>query len=401
MTTANPIKPKKSGVAGHIPTALELGELAINYGDGTSYSSNGSNVVQIGAGTIAKLNDVNVASPIPGQTLMWNGEKWANASNPFTLNDFFKLSSNIVAFERVGLNALKLSQPIFANISGSQVAFNIAESVLMPALVAGTDYAIYACMDRTLRADANFTAPAGYTALNSYKIGGFHYAPGSNAIAQAGGDSTPQINGYSVWDIKFRPACPDPRGMTLVANNVWVDIYLLSLNHITTGTSAYNVAFANQAAKPIIPLEFGGNGSSVYANFTWYDAVEILSSYGKRPPTNAEFIASAYGTTEKSSATVQTSTILVPSLTSKWGVIQSTGVMTIWGGNFGGPFGAGADTINTERGTKTNHPNASTLGGSYASGVSSGSRAADYTNKPSNFPGANSARGVAQHLIIA
>lgn len=42
-------------------------------------------------------------------------------------------------------------------------------------------------------------------------LAGFHFAPGGNAEGKAGGDRFPAVNPFSLWDIDFRPACPDPR----------------------------------------------------------------------------------------------------------------------------------------------------------------------------------------------
>src|SRR5690606_32197157 len=135
-------------------------------------------------------------------------------------------------------------------------------AITMPSLAAGTDYAIWIKPDGSLEATADHVSPP---ASGSRKIGGFHYAPGGNAAAQAGGNATPQINEYSFWDLKFRPACSDPRGMVLVAGTFWVDIYLLGVNHHTDGTSRYNVTIADGSSPPKVPTSFGGNGSSTYS----------------------------------------------------------------------------------------------------------------------------------------
>jgi hypothetical protein len=217
----------------------------------------------------------------------------------------------------------------------------------MPTLTAGTDYAIWVKDDDTIEASANFSSAPG--AGNWRKIGGFHYAPGGNASAQAGGDDAPAINEYSFWDLKFRSACPDPRGMTLVADSIWADIYLLGVDHIINGTSKYNVTIADGASPPKIPTKFGGNGSTAYSSFNWWEANEVLRSHGKRLPTYGEYAALAYGTTEATSSgggsggDVPTTGVSGTSatnawnkFTSRWGVIQSTGCMWVWGANFGG-----------------------------------------------------------------
>jgi len=208
-------------------------------------------------------------------------------------------------------------------------------------LTAGTDYAVYALLDGSAVFSANFSAPTGHTTTDSQLIGGFHYAPGGNAAAQAGGDTTPAINPYSIWDLKFRPRCADPRGMALVADGFWVDIYLLNTDPDVNGTSKNNTTIADGTSAPKIPAKFGGNGSTTYGSLTWYEAAELAAAYGKRLPAYAEMVAAAYGTTEaqargSDAVTTGLSTTNTGSSnadqeqTSKWGLIQATGVMWVW-----------------------------------------------------------------------
>lgn len=170
------------------------------------------------------------------------------------------------------------------------------------ALAKGTDYAVYATSAGTAVFSVNFSAPTGFTTANSQLIGGFHYAIGGNAAAVAGGDATPAINEYSIWDLKFRPRCGDPRGMALVGGGYWMDIYLLNSTPDVSGTSRYNLPIADGSAPPKIPAMFGGNGSTAYADFAWYKAAETASAYGKRLPRKTEFMSAAYGVTEATSS---------------------------------------------------------------------------------------------------
>ena len=161
-----------------------------------------------------------------------------------------KADPTTVAFTKLTAGTAEIKAGTVVDVDGTIVSFATATAITMPALTAGTDYAIYACADGTLRADASFSAPSGYTTANSRKIGGFHYAPGGNATGVAGGDATPAINAYSFWDLKFKPSCPDPRGMALVAGGFWVDIYLTGVDAITNGTSKYNVTIADGSSPP-------------------------------------------------------------------------------------------------------------------------------------------------------
>jgi len=148
---------------------------------------------------------------------------------------FFKEDPNIVAFTKTGNGTAEIKAGTLIDVSGTTVAFMSATSISMPTFAAGTDYAIWVSASGTIQATDNFTSPP---AAGSWrKIGGFHYAPGGNATAQSGGNTTAQINEYSFWDLKFRPVCADPRGMTLVADTFWADIYLCGVDAIVNGSS--------------------------------------------------------------------------------------------------------------------------------------------------------------------
>ena len=324
---------------------------------------------------------------------------------------FYKTDFNTVAFTKTGSGTVSVKAGTVVSVVASVVTFSVDTAVTMPTLTAGTDYAIYVCDDGSIRADSSWSAPSGYSTSNSRKIGGFHYAPGGNAAAVAGGDTTPAINAYSFWDLKFRPACPDPRGMTLVADSFWADIYLLGVDHLTNGTSKYNVTIANGSSPPKIPTKFGGTGSNAYSTLNWWEANGVLQSYGKRSPTYDEFAALAYGTTEATSSggtgvpttgvngTGATSAWNV--FTSKWGVIQSSGCMWIWGGEFGGGAAAAGWTANTNgRGSTYQMENAVLFGGNWDNTSYSGSRASIWVNSPANSYNDLGARGVCDHLIL-
>lgn len=145
-------------------------------------------------------------------------------------------------------------------VGGKLLRFAAAKAVTMPALVAGTDYAVWVAQDGAVQASSNFVAAPGAGVWRL--VGGFHYAPGGNAAARAGGDTVPAINEFSLWDAKWRPACADPRGMALVAGGFWADIYLCGVNHHLNGTSKFNVTIADGASLPKVPLAFGGDVSN-------------------------------------------------------------------------------------------------------------------------------------------
>ena len=286
---------------------------------------------------------------------------------------FRKADPTIVAFTKTGAGSATTSTTIYVEVNGATKTVASGTSITMPTFASGTDYAIWCKPDGTLEATSNHTSPP---VANSRKIGGFHYAPGGNATGTSGGNTTPQINEYSFWDLKFRPSCSDPRGMTLVGGGYWMDIYLTGVDALTNGSSKYNVTMADGSSPPKVPTMFGGNGSTTYGSYTWFEAMELATSFGKRCPTQQEFMSAMYGTTEASSVgSDQGSTVLNAAYTSKWGVIQSTGVLWIWARDRGGAYNTGGWNANTEgRGSEYNAPNAAILGGSWSATSYSGSR---------------------------
>jgi hypothetical protein len=309
---------------------------------------------------------------------------------------FYKIDATSVAFSKTGNGTATVKAGTIVDVAGTQVEFSTATSITMPSLSSGTDYAVWVKDDATIQASSNHTSPP--SAGNWRKIGGFHYAPGGNSV----GNTTPQINEYSFWDLKFRPACSDPRGMTLVAGGFWSDIYLTGVDAITNGSSKYNVTMADGSSPPKVPTMFGGNGSTTYGSYTWFEAMELATAFGKRCPTQQEFMAAAYGTTEASSiGTDQVSTILNAAYTSKWGVIQATGVLWVWGRDRGGPFAGASWNANTEgRGSEYNAPNAALFGGDWGSGAISGSRCSNWPYAASNSSDYLGSRFVCDHLQL-
>ena len=77
---ANTLKPKRSATANLTPTTSNLasGEMGVNMADKKIFINNGTAVVQIGAGNLSGLGDVTLATPAPGESLVYNGEQWVN-----------------------------------------------------------------------------------------------------------------------------------------------------------------------------------------------------------------------------------------------------------------------------------------------------------------------------------
>lgn len=322
---------------------------------------------------------------------------------------FFKADPTIVAFERTGNGTARILAGTIIDVGGTTVTYASNTTITMPTLTAGTDYAIWVKTDGTIQASNNHTSPPASGTWR--KIGGFHYAPGGNATAQAGGDTTAQINAFSFWDLKFRPACADPRGMTLVANTFWADIYLTGVDAITNGSSRYNVSIADGSSPPKIPPLYGGSSGATYGSFTWFEANEMATAFGKKCPTQLEFMTLAYGTTEAiSSGGTDVPTTGVNGtgatqtwnkFTSKWGCVQSTGCMWIWARDRAGPFAGASYNANTEgRGSEYNAPNAAILGGDWGNAALSGSRCSSWNYAASVSSNSVGSRFVCDHLQL-
>lgn len=262
----------------------------------------------------------------------------------------------------------------FSFANGGSVGFEKDFPIVLPDLTPGCDYYIH------IDAANDPVATLADGLPGEGIVGGFHFAPGGNATARSGGDSEPAINPYSCWDLNYRPACPDPRGMALVdmpdGTRVWVDIYKLNINHLA-GTSRFGVTIADGVD---LPLRIDGNG---HCNALDYQTtVDILTHHGKQLLSYDEFRVAAFGVTEKTSADRDPITTgLDAARTSQRGIMQATGNLWDWGHD-GDP----------------ESPRASLFGGSWLSGSSAGSRCAGLGYWPGYSLGNISARGRSDHL---
>ena len=318
-----------------------------------------------------------------------------NANALTSSRGVFKADPTAPAFQVTGAFDLVTATRLIAEVDGQAVDLPAATAATMPDSPAvGTNYAIWITRDGdVVVSDSHSTPPA----TGARRIGGFHYAPGGNASAQSGGDSTPAINPYSLWDLKWRPAC-DPRGMTLVAGQVWVDIYLTGVDAITNGSSAYNVTIADGSSPPKVPTQYGGDGSTTYGTYTWFEAQELAAAFGKRSLTQQEFMAAAYGVTEATSrGSDPVTTGLDAARTSKYGLMQATGNLWAWGRQRGG---ATSDTATEGRGSEDDAPNAALLGGAWNSSSSSGSRCSLWTSAASASSTYIGSRFACDHLWL-
>lgn len=342
-------------------------------------------------------------------------------------NVFAKSSPRTVVFAKTGAFTVSTSQQFYVEVAGSVLSFAASTPVTMPGSpTVGQNYAIYATANGLI-ASANFSAPNGYTTSNSRQIGGFHYAPDTAPVDEATpSTNTPSIESKSFWDLKFRPACDNPRGM-VYCDGFWMDIYPLCVNHLTLGTSAYNQTLATGTTPPVMVPMSGGNmdNAPYYDTPTWFDFAEVFRHHGKCFPSVEEFARAATGGESGMSlggggalsTTYGTTGLTSPSypayrFTSFFGVRMATGCIWIWGkalvmvtqdltspswgwynqsavGSGGGIFEYGAGALR-----------AVTLGGNWNNTSNSGSRASNWNNALSSAHVGRGARGVAGHLIL-
>ncbi|RVD18434.1 MAG: hypothetical protein EOS73_28650 [Mesorhizobium sp.] len=292
-----------------------------------------------------------------------------------------KADPNSPAFRVEGRRRIFLRAGTVVNFGAGGVENQTEHEIVIGSsdLVPGTDFAIVVNDDGEAIA-----LPAGRTPEDGFvEIGGFHFAPGGNATARAGGDSEPAINPFSCWDLNFRPACTDPRGMALVdlpgGSKIWVDIYKLNVNHMA-GTSRFGVTIADGVD---LPLRIDGQGH--YDALDYQTAVTILAHHGKQLLSYDEYRVAAFGVTEKTSAARDPKlTGLDAARTSQRGIMQASGNLWDWGHD-GDP----------------DIPRASLFGGSWIDGSKAGSRYARLVFWPEFSYDSISARGRSDHLQLA
>jgi hypothetical protein len=159
----------------------------------------------------------------------------------------------------------------------------------------------------------------------------------------------------------------------------WADIYLLNRRHFELGTSACGkVPAAGANACPL-----GADGKAVDA-LDYDTAAAIMDGHGKGLLSIVEFFAAARGVTEKTSALGKPKICgLDAPRTSRHGLMQATGNLTVWGHD-GNPDAR----------------RAALLGGSWLDGDWSGSRYARVTSWPDYSDGWIGARGRSDHLAL-
>lgn len=230
-----------------------------------------------------------------------------------------------VALER---DRLAIRAGTFIHLADRVLRFTDETAIELVDLVPGNDYYLAAAGNIVV------PVPARADVDDRSIVGGFHFAPGGNAAARAGGDDIASINPCSIWDVGFRPICTDPRGMALIesprlAAPFWCDIYLMGVQHRVEGTSRIGIQIADGDDPP------EGQSKLDYAA-----AKAAMAEHGKGLLSIEEYFIAAYGVTEATSADDDPeSTGLDAARTSKFGIMQASGNLWVWGhdGDVEGP----------------------------------------------------------------
>nr|WP_278520609.1 hypothetical protein [Brucella anthropi] len=280
------------------------------------------------------------------------------------------------------LDSISIRGGTVITIDGEKIAFGRDTQIASDLLIPGKDYAIGINAMGEL-----YIKVADENPLNGKTFAGFHFAPSGNATGNNGGDGVPAINPYSLWDVGFRPSCPDPRGMAIVETAsgklFWADIYLLGVDYLKNGTSAHGVTIADGRDRPV---RINGDGTHDRCDFATVG--EIYAHHGKRLLGAEEFFAAAYGVKERASRDNE------PTLTgsleddaarfvSRWGLFDAAGTMWQWGTD-GHP----------------EDPRPSIFGGSWIYGSDAGSRVANLDYWAGDSHESLGARGASDHLKL-
>ena len=301
---------------------------------------------------------------------------------------------------------------VVANCSLNGFHYATATAVTMGSHTNNTDMAIWQHPTTgALVSDASFTsAPAGATGGSI--VGGYHYIPSGRPTAFNNGSPTAaaEILEYSIWDLTWRPECPDPRGMSCIDGRFWCDLYLCGktsyagTDFSAVPSSKIGLTIADNSNPALIPGFYGGNGSTAYTLTggnnpgSWYNFAEVAHSFGKRFMWSWEFQAAAFGAPEAGSRGSDPGTVIWERA-SKWGLAQATGTLAVWGAERVGIYTSGSNTNTGGRGTEfADAPRAVILGGSWGSGAVSGSRCANWSSGPSAGGSDVGARFAAGHI---
>jgi hypothetical protein len=188
-----------------------------------------------------------------------------------------------------------------------------------------------------------------------------------------------------------------------------MDLYLCGATSYAGSTfsavpsSRIGLTIADGSSPPLVPAQYGGNGSTAYADGKWYVFTEVARSFGKRLPTYDEFSAAAFGAPEQTSRGSDPGTVQWERV-SKFGLAQATGVLHQWGQETcsAGPATAWTyGTVTAGRGQVYGPETRAVLrGGVWNDPSYSGSRCAYWAGSPWISGDNVGARFAAGHLVL-
>jgi len=201
------------------------------------------------------------------------------AKNPS--GDLIDVPAGMINIGGNGKGYLQAAQTAFdpfaaANRDASFTALTIGDDIYLYAVGQATGYVKIIC-------SKNATAPTGYTAASSRKVGGFHVGR-TRPMAQrfaAAYVPTVGIVPNSVWDLGHRPKA-SPEGMAEFAPGQWGMIYLPS---VISGAWPDVVFGSRYNAAPV--RSTGG--------YNELDTHRGIHAAGMREPTFSEWLMMSYG----------------------------------------------------------------------------------------------------------
>lgn len=402
-----------AGTAGLVVDAAQLKAVS----DADDWSRTGTTLSPKTAGDSVDLGTGSAtATNLTATSLAGTGTRLVSADNTGKL---IVASSGPVSYNRrpplyFGSLFTKTSATAISIAAGAVLngySYATATAVTMPTHANNTDYAIWQHPSTgALVADASFTtAPAA--AAGGAIVGGYHFIPAGRptGLDQASPTGAAEILEYSLWDLTWRPSCPDPRGMACIAGGYWMDLYLTGATSYAGNTfsavpsSRFGLTIADGSSPPLVPALFGGDGSARYADGKWYVFSEVARSFGKRLPTYDEFSGGAFGAPEATSRGTDPGTVQWERV-SKFGLAQATGTLWVWGQETCTTTQPAAWTAAAETSGRGQVYGAETraviLGGDWDSASNSGSRCAYWKLSPWNSAGNRGARLAAGHLVL-
>lgn len=260
----------------------------------------------------------------------------------------------------------------------------------------GKDFYVYALSIGGIILSNNATFPAGYSALTSRKIGGFHtlcVSVGTIAGHTLTGYVLGDILPTTVWD-RFNRSSARQEGTFHSASGMWVDIYLPSVSG-TTLVSVKGGTIADGVSTPAFHAYkfeqwFGRQGMKSISQSEF-----VTASMGANQGTNIVGSVDAVTTTGHSDTAGRR-------MISNEGMEDGCGTIWQWTRDMGGLYTAAAwtnayDANDTAIGGQHyDAPYRGVLGGGWSDGVRGGSRSSGWAASPLNLISDYSGRGAAE-----